>query len=194
MIYWLKLHARFPRRVSYRVDKWRATWPAFPLAPHRTVLEPFNSHGSPENHLNKAHESVGDKDNTQPVSFGCDMPSLPAIAPQHLLWPYDEYPWDAECDELPIYGWFNGCCYWWKNSLCYGNFFEKENTAQIFTIFMHFIFAGIGGIVVLILKIIDSTADIGKLLNWVFKLIPSFCLTNSIMFSSSKQILFVVDP
>lgn len=72
--------------------------------------------------------------------------------------------------------------------------FSKENTAQTFTIFLHFIFAGIGGIIVFILKLISSTEKVGDLLNWIFKLIPSFCLTNSIMFASSKDILLMARP
>lgn len=52
---------------------------------------------------------------------------------------------------------------------------------------MHFVFAGIGSIVTYILQIINSTFTVGDILNWVLKIVPSFCLTNSIMFESSKS-------
>lgn len=35
--------------------------------------------------------------------------------------------------------------------------FQNENVAQTVTIFLHFVFSGIGGIVVFVLRIIDST-------------------------------------
>ncbi len=72
--------------------------------------------------------------------------------------------------------------------------FATENVAQTITIFMHFVFAGIGSIVVFILKIIDSTKEVGDILGWVFKLVPSFCLTDTIMFDSSKARLFLIRP
>jgi hypothetical protein len=67
--------------------------------------------------------------------------------------------------------------------------FNSENIAQTVTIFAHFVFAGIGGIVVYILRIIESTYVVGDVLNWVLKIIPSFCLTNSIMFASAGDTL-----
>lgn len=72
--------------------------------------------------------------------------------------------------------------------------FTTENVAQTITIFLHFVFAGIGSIVVFILKIIDSTKEVGDILGWVFKLVPSFCLTDTIMFDSSKARLFLIRP
>lgn len=48
-------------------------------------------------------------------------------------------------------------------------------------------FSGVGGIVVYVLRFIDSTADIGDGLMWGLKVIPSFCLTNSIMFAAGKD-------
>jgi ATP-binding cassette subfamily A (ABC1) protein 3 len=70
--------------------------------------------------------------------------------------------------------------------------FAGENVAQTVTIFAHFVFAGIGGIVVFILRLIDSTRDAGDIMLWVFKIMPSFCLTNSIMFASSRDTIINV--
>ena len=72
--------------------------------------------------------------------------------------------------------------------------FTSETVAQTVTIFMHFVFAGIGAIVVFILRVIDSTYDAGDALWWVFKIIPSFCLTNPIMYASTKATLVVARP
>ena len=65
-------------------------------------------------------------------------------------------------------------------------FFTSENIAQTLTIFMHFVIAGIGAIVAGILRVIPSTWAIGDILVGVFKILPSYCLTNSIMWGSTK--------
>ena len=73
--------------------------------------------------------------------------------------------------------------------------FTSEIVAQTVTIFVHFVFAGICSILTYYMRIIDPmTMDIGDQMNKGFKLIPSFCLTNSIMFSSSRSALFAVRP
>lgn len=60
--------------------------------------------------------------------------------------------------------------------------FSSENIAQTVTIFLHFVIAGIGAIVASILRFIDSTFEVGDALVWVFKIVPSYCLTDSIMY------------
>lgn len=70
--------------------------------------------------------------------------------------------------------------------------FVKDSFAQTFTIFLHFIFAGIGGIIAFILRTIESAEKIGDTLVWVLKIVPSFCLTNSVMYAASKELLFRV--
>lgn len=72
--------------------------------------------------------------------------------------------------------------------------FTSENVAQTITIFLHFVFAGIGSIVTFILQIIESTKLAGDILLWVLKIVPSFCLTNTILFDSSKATLFLRRP
>ena len=72
--------------------------------------------------------------------------------------------------------------------------FTSENVAQTITIFMHFVFGGIGSIVVLILRFIESTRDVGDILSWVFKIIPSYCLTEAIAFDSASTRLFLLRP
>lgn len=72
--------------------------------------------------------------------------------------------------------------------------FTNDNVAQTVTIFLHFAFAGIGAITTLILRMIETTFKIGDRLHWWLKIIPSFCLTNPIMYSSSKDRLFALRP
>ncbi len=72
--------------------------------------------------------------------------------------------------------------------------FTNENVAQTVTIFLHFAFAGIGAIATFILRGLESTKYDGDLMNARLKIIPSFCLTNSIMFASSKERLFSLRP
>jgi len=65
-------------------------------------------------------------------------------------------------------------------------FFTSENVAQTFTIFLHFIISGIGAIVAGILRLIPSTENDGDILVWVFKIVPSYTLTDAIMYESTK--------
>lgn len=72
--------------------------------------------------------------------------------------------------------------------------FRSEVVAQTITIFLHFLFAGIGALVVFILRIIPSTQSVGDILDSVFKIVPSYCLTAAIMYDSSKDRLFILRP
>lgn len=39
---------------------------------------------------------------------------------------------------------------------------------------------------------IESTQGVGDALNWMFRLVPTFCLTNSVMFAAGRErIIFV---
>jgi hypothetical protein len=60
--------------------------------------------------------------------------------------------------------------------------------------FLHFVFSGIAGIIVYVLRIIPSTKEVGDLLNWIMKIIPSFPLANSIMYASGKGTLKWLRP
>ena len=72
--------------------------------------------------------------------------------------------------------------------------FTSENIAQTVTIFLHFVFSGIGAIVVFVLRLIQSTEAIGNKLKWILKFIPSYCLTDAVMFVSSKSQLVLAQP
>mmetsp|Transcript_18002 Transcript_18002/g.13031 ORF Transcript_18002/g.13031 Transcript_18002/m.13031 type:complete len:341 (-) Transcript_18002:672-1694(-) len=66
-------------------------------------------------------------------------------------------------------------------------FFQSENFAQTLTVFLHFTFAGLGTILTFILRTFFLTYDLGDSMNWWLKVIPTFSLTNPIMFKSSKD-------
>jgi hypothetical protein len=72
--------------------------------------------------------------------------------------------------------------------------FQSENVAQTVTIFTHFAFGGIGSIATLIMRVIESTFDTGDRLHKWLRVVPSFCLTNPIMYAASKDRLFLVRP
>ncbi len=60
--------------------------------------------------------------------------------------------------------------------------FHTEVVAQSFTIFIHFVFGGVGPIVAFSLRTISGTQKIGDILGWVLKIVPSFCLTDIVGF------------
>lgn len=68
--------------------------------------------------------------------------------------------------------------------------FTSENLALTITIFLHFVIAGIGAIAAAILRLISSTYIVGDVLVWVFKIVPTYCLTDSILYSAFKAGLF----
>lgn len=72
--------------------------------------------------------------------------------------------------------------------------FTKESVAQTLTIFLNFLIAGIGVIVAGILRLIPSTYTAGDVLVWVFKVVPTYCLTDTIMYSSQKTTLEALRP
>lgn len=67
--------------------------------------------------------------------------------------------------------------------------FSNDGVGQTVTIFVNLVIAGIGSMVVYILRIIESTYTIGDILTWVLKILPSYCLNNSIVFAAGKSTL-----
>jgi ATP-binding cassette, subfamily A (ABC1), member 3 len=63
--------------------------------------------------------------------------------------------------------------------------FSNDSVAQTVTIFLHFVVAGIGAIATLIMRCIDSTEVIGDRMHKWMRVVPSFCLTNPVMYMSS---------
>ena len=57
----------------------------------------------------------------------------------------------------------------------------------------HFFFAGMGSIAVFVLRLLKSTKRVGRILAWVFKVVPSFCVCNGIASASAKAALEKAD-
>ena len=69
--------------------------------------------------------------------------------------------------------------------------FNSENVAQTIIIFLNFVIAGIGAISVYFLRLLPDTKDTGDMLHNMFKALPTYCLTGSLMFVSGKDRLSV---
>ena len=67
--------------------------------------------------------------------------------------------------------------------------FSSDTMAQIMTLFVHFMFAGVLGLSVYTLQIIPQTADAGDQLRWWFCLVPTFPVTHAILYSTLGEIL-----
>ena len=67
--------------------------------------------------------------------------------------------------------------------------FKSDITAQICTLFIHFVAGGLLTIVVFVLQILPKTMPIGDALRWVSTIFPSFCVTHGILFSASGSLL-----
>lgn len=52
--------------------------------------------------------------------------------------------------------------------------FTDYGSAQVTNFFLHFIFGGIAPLTIFILRLIESTRNIGIALGWIFRFIPSF--------------------
>ena len=65
--------------------------------------------------------------------------------------------------------------------------FKTDSSAQIVTLFLHFLIGGIGALVVYILQIIPNTVNAGNQLRWWFCVVPSFCVTYGVVFSATAD-------
>lgn len=72
--------------------------------------------------------------------------------------------------------------------------FDSEIVAQTFTIFLHFVFGGIGPILTFVMRTISSTKFGGDKLDWVLKMVPSFCLTDVVAFQAGKDDFLWIRP
>jgi len=59
--------------------------------------------------------------------------------------------------------------------------FKNYGTAQIASFFFNFGTGFIGGVAVSILKIIETTRSVAKILEWVLRPLPTFSMTNGFL-------------
>ena len=68
--------------------------------------------------------------------------------------------------------------------------FDKESTAQTFTIYLHFLLSGIACMIVFALRMVDVTSLEGDAAMWVMRFInPTFSVCNSIMYQGCHTLL-----
>jgi hypothetical protein len=71
--------------------------------------------------------------------------------------------------------------------------FKLESSAQNFVILINFLFGALGGTIILVLRIIEDTTSIGKVLAFVFRLIPSFSFSYGYNQLLSIRLLYAMD-
>jgi hypothetical protein len=73
-------------------------------------------------------------------------------------------------------------------------FFQTETSAQILIFAVNFLVSGVLSIMVITLQVIPQTEQLGNQLRWWFCLVPSYCVTHGILFSSSSDLLTQAQP
>ena len=73
-------------------------------------------------------------------------------------------------------------------------FFNKESTAQNVVILVNFLIGALGSTVVLMLRGLESEAHtVGKILEYIFALLPSFCFNFGYDLLLNRIIIYVID-
>jgi hypothetical protein len=65
--------------------------------------------------------------------------------------------------------------------------FSKEGTAQNFTLFWNMFFSALLAIGVFVMRLVKEAEHLGDLLSYTFKVVPSFALSNSILYAFNKE-------
>ncbi len=76
---------------------------------------------------------------------------------------------------------------------CMSFIFSEESQAQNATILLNFIIGALGAITCLMLRGIDSAADVGKRLEFIFALLPSFNFNFGYFLLLSKVLIYLID-
>ena len=72
-------------------------------------------------------------------------------------------------------------------------FFENESNAQNAIILLNFLLGDLGSIVVLVLRVLENSKKTGKILQFIFALIPSFCFDFSFNLLINKGNIYTAD-
>jgi hypothetical protein len=67
--------------------------------------------------------------------------------------------------------------------------FSDDTTAQICTLFIHFLMSGAFTAVVYVLQLIPITAAVGDVLRFVGLIVPSFCVVHAFIFTKDSSLL-----
>ncbi|CAG9322388.1 unnamed protein product [Blepharisma stoltei] len=71
--------------------------------------------------------------------------------------------------------------------------FDDYSSAQLTNIVFHFLTGSLFPILVFVLYLFEETKDISKILVWVFRLFPNFCLGNGFLYLGTAQIRSSID-
>ncbi len=66
-------------------------------------------------------------------------------------------------------------------------FFTKEGTSQNFTLFINMFFAALLAIGVFVKRFVREAEQLGDLLSYIFKVVPSFAISDSLLYSFNRE-------
>ena len=70
---------------------------------------------------------------------------------------------------------------------------SKETTAQVNTLFFHFMIAGIMAPLAFFLEYIPFTFSAGDQMRWIFVICPTYLVSNAVLWASTGQALLVTE-
>ena len=71
--------------------------------------------------------------------------------------------------------------------------FDKESSAQNGIILLNFLIGALGSNFVLMFRGLDNMHNVGKFLEYIFALLPSFCFDFGYDFLLNKIIIYIID-
>jgi len=71
--------------------------------------------------------------------------------------------------------------------------FKDYGSAQVASFFFHFVSGFVGGLTISVLRLIDSTEKVGKILQWVLRPLPTFAMTNGFLNLSNRELYALKD-
>ena len=71
--------------------------------------------------------------------------------------------------------------------------FKKEASAQNIIILLNFSFGALGSSAVLILRGLEEMKKVGKMMQYAFSILPSFCFDYGYSFLLNKILIYVID-
>jgi len=71
--------------------------------------------------------------------------------------------------------------------------FSKENVAQTFTLLFHFFISVAVIVIVSIFRVYESTRSAGKIIQWIFRIVPSFALSDGVCTIFSKELYAMLE-
>ena len=76
---------------------------------------------------------------------------------------------------------------------CLSYFLNSEGNGQVITLFINLFFGTLGGTAVFILRTNKSLKKFGKFISFIFRIVPSFCVTYGYNELLSQKVLFGID-